>query len=206
MNDLNIILGQGLGLIKFGMSQNEVLTLLGKTDKEYKTDYNCIRWQYNSLMIELSFEPENNYSLGWIETYSLETLLFGRKLIGLKRKDIFKFIGKYLKEEVEIEDYGSFISINYSKNWLELQFQFDYLHNINFGRLQYKSLSKLTQHKGNKKILEEYVKVGRDQALHFKPNKSEKAIKTNIVFIPKRGIKDAREKIQKSIKEVSKIF
>ena len=47
MNDLNIVLGQGLGIIKFGMSQNEILTLLGKADKEYNC--RCIKDKKRAL-------------------------------------------------------------------------------------------------------------------------------------------------------------
>jgi hypothetical protein len=133
--DLTIRINEGFGAIKFGINKNDALTLLGHADKIYTTDFECTRWQYNNLMIELSFEPEYNDTLGWIEVYNREAKLFDYKLIGLKQNEVLNFLSSRIDEKPEIEDYGSFVSVNYESIWLELQFQFDKLININFGNV-----------------------------------------------------------------------
>ena len=91
--------------------------------------------QFNLLRIEVSFEPENNNQLGWIEIHNPEASWSGRSLIGLSKDEVLEFVSGLLKAEPEIEDYGSFLSISYDEQWVELQFQFNQLDNINFGVL-----------------------------------------------------------------------
>ncbi|MBU3005384.1 hypothetical protein [Paraglaciecola arctica] len=132
---MEIFPGIGTDLIRFGMTEPEIFRLLGKADKTYVTDENCKRLQFNRLRMELSFEPENNDRLGWIEVHNPDVLWGGRSLIGLSKNEVLKFVSDLLKLEPEIEDYGSFLSISYYEKWVELQFQFDRLENINFGVL-----------------------------------------------------------------------
>ena len=118
----------------FGLSIQEVNNIIGKADKEYKTDEENIRWQYNELFVELSFEKENNYTLGWIEVFNNRVVIFDNKIIGYTKKEILQLFDCNLSEKAEYEDYGSFETIFYAKHWIELQFQFNLLHNINFGK------------------------------------------------------------------------
>lgn len=132
---MEIFPGIGTDLIRFGMTEAEILALLGKADKTYVTDEGCKRLQFNLLRIELSFEPENGNRLGWIEIHNPEASWNDRSLIGLSENEVVEFVSGLLKEDPEIEDYGSFLSISYDESWVELQFQFNRLDNINFGVL-----------------------------------------------------------------------
>ncbi len=127
--------GIGLDFIKFGLSESEAIKLLGKPDKSYFLESESHRLQYNTHQIELSFEPDNDNLLGWIEVHNHKALLFGSKLFNLEKEEIAKFLSKHIDEEPEIDDYGSFVSLTYDILWLELQFQFNKLQNINFGVL-----------------------------------------------------------------------
>ena len=132
---MKISLGQGFDSILFGNSEAKITKLLGKPDKAYEADYERRTLQYNELQIELTFEPENDSLLGWIEVYNPKAELFGKKIIGLRKKEVLDFISKHIDEKPEIEDYGSFISVSFDNHWLELQFRFDRLENLNFGVL-----------------------------------------------------------------------
>ena len=132
---MNIHIGVGLDDMKFGMSEENIVNKYGKPDKTYLTDDKNTRYVYNELLLELSFEKENNNLLGWIEVYNSDALLNGQQLIGLKREKVLSFLSTFINEEPEIDDYGSFLSITYNEIWLELQFSFDRLRNINFGSL-----------------------------------------------------------------------
>ncbi|WP_188365474.1 hypothetical protein [Marinicella pacifica] len=130
---MEIIPGVGADIIQFGFTENEVVTLLGEPNKAFSTDEGCKRLQFNELRLELSFEPENENRLGWIEFHNPTVALGGRQLIGKSQQEVLLFVSELLGEEPELEDFGSFLSVSYSENWVELQFQFDRLDCINIG-------------------------------------------------------------------------
>jgi len=136
-NSLIIMPKKGLTIdnhqLLFGDSQEDIVKIIGKADKIYKTDEENIRWQYYDFLIELSFERENSYTLGWIEVYNKKATIFNQNIIGNNKKNILKLFNNNLSKEFENEDYGSFETTFYTKDWIELQFQFNLLHNINFG-------------------------------------------------------------------------
>ena len=123
----------GISIIDFGVTKKEAINLLGSPDKVYTTDGGCKRLQFNKLQIELSFEPDNNNLLGWLEVHDSNATLFGKKLIGKEQNEVLIFVTDKLNEKPEIEDYGSFISATYETEWVELQFEFGTLKNINIG-------------------------------------------------------------------------
>jgi hypothetical protein len=132
---MEVIPGVGTDLIQFGIAEAEAIALLGQPDKTYRTDEGCKRLQFNRLRLELSFEPENDYRLGWIEIHNPELSLGGRKIIGTSQENALVYVTEFLKEQPELEDYGSFVSVSYDKHWLELQFQFGRLDCVNVGVL-----------------------------------------------------------------------
>ena len=135
--NLNILPKIGLQLnttqLSFGISMEDAKAILGEADKIYTTDDNNIRWQYYYYNIELSFEKNDNYKLGWIEVYNKEIKIFGQKFIGQEKDKVISYFNIKLNETPEHEDYHSFESIFYENSWMEFQFQFDKLCNINFG-------------------------------------------------------------------------
>ncbi|MCU7813169.1 MAG: hypothetical protein KZQ77_18345 [Candidatus Thiodiazotropha sp. (ex Notomyrtea botanica)] len=132
---MEVIPGIGTDKIRFGITENEAISCLGAPDKTYTTDGGSKRLQFNLLCIELSFEPENENRLGWIEIHNPEYLMGSRKLIGASQQEVLSFVTELLDEEPEIEDYGSFLSVSYDEHWVELQFQFGRLDCINVGVL-----------------------------------------------------------------------
>ena len=130
---MEILPGIGTDIIYFGVSQKEAIKLLGKPDKVYLTDGDCKRIQFNKLQMELSFEPDNNNLLGWLEVHYPNATLFGKKLIGKEKNEVLNFLANKLNDEPVTEDYGSFLSVTYENQWVELQFEFGTLNNINLG-------------------------------------------------------------------------
>lgn len=135
--DLKIIPKKGLKInsawLLFGTSMKDIKRILGKANKIYTTDDDNIRWQYYDYFIELSFEKNDNYALGWIEVYNKSLEIFDQKFIGKNKDEVVEYFNSKVCEVPEYEDYHSFESIFYEKIWVELQFQFDKLYNINFG-------------------------------------------------------------------------
>ena len=103
--------------------------------KPFLTDEGNKRLQFNELLLELSFELENENLLGWIEVHNPEAKLFGHKLIGMNQKDVIDIVELNCCEKGEVEDFGSMISVFFDNHWLELQFEFGLCRNINFGVL-----------------------------------------------------------------------
>ena len=132
---LEITLGYGVDSILFGLTEQQAITVLGKPDKSYFTDEENKRLQFNNLLIELSFETENDYRLGWIEVHNPNVTILGHRLIGKAMSDVLSILRAGLEAEPKVDDYGSFVSVTFEEEWLELQFSFNNLTNINFGVL-----------------------------------------------------------------------
>ena len=130
---MNVLPKIGTESIRFGATEAEAIALLGNPDKTYLTDEGCKRLQFNSLRLELSFEPENENRLGWIEIHDPDSSLGGRNLIGASQDEALAFVTEFLGGDPEIEDFGSFLSASYEGHWVELQCQFGILDCINLG-------------------------------------------------------------------------
>jgi hypothetical protein len=132
---MKISIGIGIGDVLFGLTESKVKEILGLEDKSYETDSGCRRLQFYDKRLELSFEPENDGLLGWIEVYNPEAMLFGYKLLGQSKQKVLELLATELGQPSEFEDYGSFETALYKEQWLELHFQFGRLTNLNIGDL-----------------------------------------------------------------------
>ena len=132
---MKIKIGKGLSDIYFGMSEKEVRNICGEPDREYLDDYGNRHLQYNDSKVVYKFESEYGDILGWIQVGNAKADLLGVNLFGKPQADVVDFLTKELGEEPEIEDYQSFISVTYQNHWLELQFTFGEVSDINFGYL-----------------------------------------------------------------------
>lgn len=129
---MEILLAKGLDNIRFGQTEDEIISQLGEPDKAYLLDESK-RLQFFELQVEFSFESEQDNRLGWIEVHSSEAVLFGQKFIGESREKVLSVVSSQIADEPEVDDYGSFECYLYEKYELELQFKFNRLSSINFG-------------------------------------------------------------------------
>ena len=53
--------------------------------------------------------------------------------MGLPQEQVLAFLQTKIVDKLEVEDYGSFESYTFSDNWLELQFRYGRLDEINLG-------------------------------------------------------------------------
>jgi hypothetical protein len=102
--------GYGLGSLKFGMTREEVQSLLGKPsfiDKYSHSDSKkdlTESWQYDELLISLSFDEEEDWKLIMISVNDDFYELEGKSLIGMNQEELIEQLDKMKLGEWSIED------------------------------------------------------------------------------------------------------
>jgi hypothetical protein len=108
----NIVPGEGLGRIQFGMTREVVRQLAGEPDEieEYRhnddDDSAAEAWHYDDPEVSFAFEEFNNWKLTSIAISSDDYLLNGKSLTGMSLKDAASFLQKQNIGEVIQEDYS----------------------------------------------------------------------------------------------------
>lgn len=111
--EVNIIPGEGLGNLKFGMNREQVMALLGKPDAQEITYYGedesdkSDAWEYHPLRIDLSFEEAEDWRLTIISVSSEDYLFKGSSLIGLDLDELMEELSVLGVNDLEIEDMSS---------------------------------------------------------------------------------------------------
>jgi hypothetical protein len=105
-----IKLGYGLGNLKFGMTRKEVELMLGKPsfiDKYSHSDSKkdlTESWQYDELLLSLSFDEEEDWKLIMISVNDDFYELEGKSLIGLFQEGLIKELDEMDLGEWSLED------------------------------------------------------------------------------------------------------
>ena len=127
--------GIGIGLVKFGMDKEEVEFLFGEpSEKEIdQEDENKEIWIFNDEKMRLSFYPDEDYKLGYIETSNPELEFNGKKLLGLKIEEAkHEFVNRRI-ESWEQDKYSSF-SVEFNEDYyLSLHQSYGELTEIHMG-------------------------------------------------------------------------
>jgi len=132
---MNILIGYGISPFYFGITEEEAITLQGNPSKKYQDEFEDIHVLYNELEITLKFEKDKNFRLGWIETSNTNLSFPEFSPWDMSQVDIITRLTQIVGELPHVEDYGSYQSITFNNAWLELQFVYDKLKQINFGVL-----------------------------------------------------------------------
>ena len=110
---MNILPGIGIGKIKYGMYEHEVIDLLGKPDRVDESEYvegmgnwNRELW-YTRLNLTFTFNKDDGYRLGTITVMGGEHTLFNKKIFGKKISAISKLIAQETSEIARYEDWSS---------------------------------------------------------------------------------------------------
>lgn len=110
---IEIIPGEGLGKLKFGMSREEVKAILGEPDHQEVTHYGddisdqSDAWEYHTLRLDLSFEEAEDWRLVIISVSSEDYQLKGSSLIGLDMDELMEELDMLGVKDLEIEDLSS---------------------------------------------------------------------------------------------------
>ncbi len=134
-----MIINPGIGIngIKFGMTESQILNLIGKPTiiiiDEDDEDNNRV-YQYNELKLRLTFYNEFKGKLGYIRVANPKIEINGNPIIGIRIEDVFKSYG-LKKENWNEEHYFTFNSFFNEKNWTTLNEEYGLVTDIEFGYL-----------------------------------------------------------------------
>lgn len=108
-----IIIGQGLGPVKFGMTRDQVEALLGAADEveenvdiDEDLDEAAEAWHYDELEMSASFDMEDDWRLGMMAISSEDATLNGKALIGLNRNQLLESLQDMGFEDLVFEDWS----------------------------------------------------------------------------------------------------
>lgn len=126
-----IQLDRGVDDITFGMSEPEIVKLLGEPSKVYFDVNESRNLAYHKLKLVLKVEPDGR--LGWIEVHNKEAVWDGINPWSTNQETLLKRLSECLSEPYELDDYGSMESYCFREGWVELQYEVGELATFNFG-------------------------------------------------------------------------
>lgn len=107
---LTILPGVGLGEVKFGMTREAVLSILGNPEAKEVVSYSdeedekSDSWEYQGLRVDLSFEEAEDWRLVIISVSSEDYLLNGKALIGSDQEELMTELAQLEISDLDIED------------------------------------------------------------------------------------------------------
>ena len=117
------------------MQQNDVITLYGKPNRNYKDEDDNIIFTYNALKMRLTFYQDEAFKLGYIVASSPDLELFGNKVIGKKISAIKKELAVKGITKFTQEDFDTFENYFNEDNWFILQTEFDEVVKFEIGAI-----------------------------------------------------------------------
>lgn len=125
--------GIGLNNIRFGITEAELIALIGEADKAcYDADTERRQLQYNSLRSTFWFDDTN---LHWIECSHPALQLNDQKLYEKPVGDAIAFLTAELGESSTLEDYCSSEYYSFEAHWLSVHVEYGIVNKIQFGYL-----------------------------------------------------------------------
>lgn len=104
---LEIIPHVGFGLVKFGMTKDQVAGKLGKPNDIYEEKIDGtteVVVDYEEIGVDLSFSSADNYRLGTMSFYAEDTLLCGEEFIGMTEEELIESAKAAGINDLELED------------------------------------------------------------------------------------------------------
>ena len=133
---MRIEIGIGLGNLTFGMSQEKVISIMGKPDKIVQTEpLQDFDYYFNNYLIKIKFDSAENYRLYAIEVFNTKIFMFNQQLINKDKDEILALLKSNGYCDVKQEDYELFETIFCEEIWSEFIFKFNKLRSISFSPL-----------------------------------------------------------------------
>ena len=135
-----IILGTGMGPLRFGATMDEVRTLVGEPEEIEESDdddeFEHQAWNYHEedYLLSLYFDREDDFRLSCIETDHPGMRLFGEPIFGISIDALQALMQRHglAAPETETMEEGQ-VRLSYEKEMIDLYFEEGQLQFINFG-------------------------------------------------------------------------
>lgn len=108
---MNIVPGVGIGPIEYGITEEELISIIGEPDKideeeyvEGTGDWHRVLW-YSARNLHFTFDKEDGYQLGTITVLGSGYPLLGKELFSLPQDTVKNFVAKATREIPKLEDW-----------------------------------------------------------------------------------------------------
>lgn len=135
-----IILGTGMGPLRFGATMDEVRTLVGEPEEieesEEEDDFEHQAWNYyeDDHLLSLYFDREDDFRLSCIETDNPGLRLYGESIHGRGIEQVRELMQRHGQASPELETMeGGEVRLSYEKSMIDLYFEEGQLQFVNFG-------------------------------------------------------------------------
>lgn len=104
-----ILVGSGLGPIKFGMERKHVAALVGQPDEREQYKVSAMRrkkteaWHFDKLGVSMSFDEEVRWRMTNMSVTSADCLLEGDSIIGMNQLALINKLTNIGFDDVEIQ-------------------------------------------------------------------------------------------------------
>lgn len=133
---MKITFGEGIGPVKFGMTEHEIIELIGNPDKIKFDEDNVNRkyFEYYELKLRISIFLNFGSRIGYIESSNPKLELNNLLIIG-KNVDVFVINVSRLPNNWEIVEYHSFDTYSFDEIWISIHAEYKEITGIQLGVL-----------------------------------------------------------------------
>ena len=135
-----IILGNGMGPLRFGATMDEVRTLVGEPEEIEESDddaeFEHKEWIYHEdeYLVSLYFDREDDFRLSCIETDNPRMRLFGEAIHGASIEQVTALMQRNNQPTPELENVEEgAVRLYYEQSTIDLYFEDGKLQFVNFG-------------------------------------------------------------------------
>ena len=110
VNSLEILLGEGLEQIKFGMTMSQVKKILGEPDETEKYQFSedesdiTEAWHYDAYGFSLSFDQENDWLVGSIAVSQTPCKLHDIDIMDMAKEKLLETLISMEIKDLEVEE------------------------------------------------------------------------------------------------------
>lgn len=132
---MNIEIGTGLSNIIFGMTEDEIIAILGKPDRIITYREDGEEFLYNSLKLKLFFGFEEDNRLYSIEVFKKEITFLSTEVIGLPLEKLLSFMSDNGYKKYKVNNFDYFDTIFFDECDTSFTIEFNEVTSFEFSPL-----------------------------------------------------------------------
>ena len=125
----------GIDQLVFGMKQNDVISVYGNPDKQYKDEDNNVIFLYDSKKMRLTFYDDESLKLGYIISSNADLELFSEKIINKSWKTVEEIVTNKGIKSIEKENFDTVDNYFNESNWMIFQVEYNEVIRFELGAI-----------------------------------------------------------------------